>query len=172
MAWGDRPTVSAVAVADGAAVVCCCCVMLAVRGYGARRARAPTWRRESGRAVPGVLVLVPPAGAVDNAVAAAAAGEGHLMKSTGTRTQYHELLWKRESRGGEQKRRREWAKYLRLLPLRTRQCCCRDCCCCCGHGASAVVGAAVSEGEASRAHSPAVNAAVRRWHRCRRIRRR
>ena len=28
----------------------------------ARRERAPTWRRESGRAVPGVLVLVLPAG--------------------------------------------------------------------------------------------------------------
>jgi hypothetical protein len=36
--------------------------MLAVRSGGARRARAPTWRRENGRAVPGVLVLVLPAG--------------------------------------------------------------------------------------------------------------
>jgi hypothetical protein len=36
--------------------------MLAVHGGGARRERAPTWLRESGRAVPGVLVLVLPAG--------------------------------------------------------------------------------------------------------------
>jgi hypothetical protein len=36
--------------------------MLAVHGGGVRRERAPTWRRESGRAAPGVLVLVLPAG--------------------------------------------------------------------------------------------------------------
>lgn len=36
---------------------CYCCEMPAVRGGGAHRAKAPKWRRESGRAVAGVLVL-------------------------------------------------------------------------------------------------------------------
>ena len=77
------------------------------------------------------------AGAADDAAAAADAGAGHLMKSTGTRTQYREL-WRRESRWGN-----EIASGLFMAAGgQALRGCCRQCCCCTDANASAVLDAA------------------------------